>query len=181
MNKFEQSLQLSQSIEKNYNSLINQPIRTVDRYERGPSLAPNKKYLGQVFLSDSASVSSLPYQPVTSVATAIAPPITGVSSQQQPTTRMASGLSGQNDASLRDSNAKLQHMVLAEREQNYEKWIKKTAETPYTFVEFDKEPDFITSYRNLLFIVNEKSELKMISINSNDTFNQVSFLNMLFL
>lgn len=179
VNKFEQSLQVSQTIERTYQSLINQPVRYVERYERGPSLAPNKKYLGQVFIMDSASGASLPTVPVPAAASAIAPAATApsVGSAVAGNARMSSGgatnpttsrsIKDTND-DLRHSNAALQHMALTEREHNYEKWLKRTSETPYMVAQFDKEPSFVAAYRNLVFVVNPRSELTMITISSSD-------------
>lgn len=65
---------------------------------------------------------------------------------------------------VKEAELALKQAALADREHNYEKWMKKAVETPHLAVKFDKEPVFMASYRDLLFVVNEKSELVMINV-----------------
>lgn len=179
--KFEQSFQLTQNVDKTYQSIFKQPIRSIDRYERGPPLQSSEKYLGYVYITDSATYSSQPNAVVTgggnralsterhSAPPGIATPGQVAAATATPASRSVTGRVGAMIDPVRDSEIALRHAALAEREANYEKWIKKAVETPSLVINFDKEPAFLASFRNLLFIVNEKSDLTMLTVsNQND-------------
>lgn len=136
VHKFEQSFELGQNIEKKYSDLLREPVRTIERYDRGPKFPAETRYFGQIFVTDSKNERTLaPIQETVHVL---------------------------GSATLKEQYEK--------NAPSYDKWIKISSEVPTMTVKFDKEPAFLAAYRNMLFVVNDKSDLTLLSISNQNNF-----------